>query len=195
MSPQWSSNIYLEKLHTQELFSALHNTGTNAESTVEGKRSCRFPLQLGDWPIKLDKTRKLCSVEDHPGKEGFCFISVLKASVHQMCQYHFTAWKRRPGDSQDSSLQALIPLCQFLIKGSYKNKVGHVVSMKQRPWRSITETICAYSLGKFAFSSNFCITRHHSRSPFNFSWDNEPTVPKAHLCLRIFANPRQCLDW
>lgn len=46
---------------------------------------------LASGPLRMDKTRKLCSVEDHPGKEGFCFISMLKASVDQMCQYHFTA--------------------------------------------------------------------------------------------------------
>lgn len=134
----------------------------------------------------------LCSAEDHPGKHGFCFISVLKASADQMCQYHFTPRKCCPGDSQDSSFQTLIPL-SLLIKGSYKNKVDHVVSMKQRPWQSITETICTSLLGEFAISNNVYKTRHHSRPPFNFSWDNEPTVPKAHLCLWRFSNPGQCL--
>lgn len=80
-----------------------------------------------------------------------------------------------------------------LIKGSYKNKVGHVVSMKRRPWQSITETICTSLLGEFAFSSNIYKTRHHSRPPFDFSWDNEPTVPRAHLCLWTFSDPGQCL--
>lgn len=68
-----------------------------------------------------------------------------------------------------------------LIKGSYKNKVGHVVSMKQRPWQSITETICTYLLGEFAFSSNIYIQDIIQDLPSIFLGTMSPLCPK-HIC-------------